>query len=132
MSEAEKSKLLLQQSVQKSSHENSDPVTTTSVQSPTIQDIKQEYGDFQTLDLTNNEKDQEKDEEILMSSDFLIKLLSCCFIKYVVWGLLSAFPIFFVKFLQKFDQPRAHTVAIGSIEVGVLYTLGKLLIFFIS
>ncbi len=128
MSEAEKSKLLLKQSVQKSSQENRVPVPTTSTLSP-VPDVKSEDIDFHSLDFNKNE-DQGKDEEILMSSDFLIKLLSCCFVKYVVWGLLSAFPIFFVEFLQKFDQPRAHTVAIGSIEVGVLYTLGKCLNFF--
>ena len=41
----------------------------------------------------------------------------------LTWGIISAFPVLFVAFLDKFQKSRSHTSTIGSLQVGLLYML---------
>ena len=41
----------------------------------------------------------------------------------LTWGIISAFPVLFVAFLDKFQKSRSQTSAIGSLQVGLLYML---------
>ena len=41
----------------------------------------------------------------------------------ITWGIISAFPVLFVAFLEKFQKSRSETSTIGSLQVGLLYML---------
>ena len=41
----------------------------------------------------------------------------------ITWGIISAFPVLFVAFLEKFQRSRSETSTIGSLQVGLLYML---------
>ena len=41
----------------------------------------------------------------------------------LTWGIISAFPVLFVAFLEKFQKSRSQTSTIGSLQVGLLYML---------
>ena len=41
----------------------------------------------------------------------------------ITWGMISAFPVLFVAFLEKFQKSRSETSTIGSLQVGLLYML---------
>ena len=41
----------------------------------------------------------------------------------LTWGIISAFPVLFVAFLNRFQKSRSQTSTIGSLQVGLLYML---------
>ena len=41
----------------------------------------------------------------------------------LTWGIISAFPVLFVSFLERFQKSRSQTSTIGSLQVGLLYML---------
>ena len=41
----------------------------------------------------------------------------------ITWGMISAFPVLFVAFLEKFQKSRSETSTIGSLQIGLLYML---------
>ena len=41
----------------------------------------------------------------------------------LTWGIISAFPVLFVAFLEEFQKSRSQTSTIGSLQVGLLYML---------
>ena len=49
----------------------------------------------------------------------------------ITWGMVSAFPVLFVAFLEKFQRSRSETSTIGSLQVGLLYMLAVIPGYFI-
>ena len=41
----------------------------------------------------------------------------------ISWGLIAAFPVYFVRCIEYFDKGRAETSIISAIMIGVYYTL---------
>ena len=52
-----------------------------------------------------------------------IYMITFPFTSLITWGMISAFPVLFVAFLEKFQKSRSETSTIGSLQVGLLYVL---------
>ncbi len=74
--------------------------------------------------LSNKDKDEivniptEKGPPLKWMTVFIFTLTSM-----ISWGLIAAFPVYFVRCIEYFDKGRAETAIISAIMTGVYYTL---------
>ena len=103
-----------------SAHYTGGPMAVKTEKVPTvtnnIADDSQNYN-YYRKDVTSQTKGE------LGSVRSWIYLITFPCTSLITWGMISAFPVLFVAFLEKFQKSRSETSTIGSLQVGLLYML---------